>query len=47
MSQLQTVQMYFPAGLLHNTTTNRWYPFYFRLSPRPSDGENDIAMRFR
>ena len=47
MSQLQTVQMYFPAGLLHNTATNRWHPFFFRLSPRPSDSKDDVAMRFR
>jgi len=39
--------MYFPAGILHNTASNTWHPFYFRLSPRPSGGYGDPVMRFR
>jgi hypothetical protein len=47
MSQLETVAMFFPAGILHNTTADTWHPFYFRLSPRPSDNDDDSVMRFR
>ena len=39
--------MFFPAGILHNTTADTWHPFYFCLSPRPSDEENGVVMRFR
>lgn len=46
MSQLQTVPMYFPAGILHNTATNRWHPLYFYLSPKLSDSASDAVMRF-
>jgi hypothetical protein len=38
--------MSYPAGLLHNTSTDRWHPILFRHAPPPS-GDVTSASRYK
>ena len=40
------MQPSFPAGVIHNTTTNRYHPVVFYAAPKPSEaGESVVRHR--